>query len=303
MENNQEKSQHETTKRLRFPSRFGALTRKEKPSQSPRLDSIEKANKLGLPRIDTLSMKDEEIVDFNNEQNTKLISELAVKHAAAFLEKAFKKGNLEKNGDVSGLETLAYAVLPPLRGNIENIFKLATHDKLTGALNRVGLEWVIKEKLEAPKAVLLVDANYFKSVNDTFGHQRGDEVLKIMYEILIESLREGDELARIGGDEFVVILCNDSPESDKKDRRPQLEPQEIVEGAVARIKNITDNYLEKEENKELIDLGFGIAVGGIVWEEGVTYEEMLKEAEERMKENKEEQHEEKGNRRKTPASA
>lgn len=330
MENNkppQESSNYaELVRKLRFPLRLNTFSDEEKPTQGPRLDSIKKANKFGLSRIAALGMESGEVEEFNKEQSGKLMEEIAVKHATAFLKEVCKKGLLEdtqklrdavtlimnnlaktlleQGGDISNLEIYAFAVHPFLKDNIEELFKLATHDKLTGALNRFGLEWIMAEKLEAPKAVLLVDLTNFKAVNDKYDHQKGDEVLKMAYEILIESLREGDELARIGGDEFVVILCNDSPESDNKNRRSHLESPEIMEGAVARIKKITKDHLRWGENRELVEkTGFDIAVGGIVWQEGVTYEELLIEAEKRMIAHKGEQHTEEGSYRTTSTSA
>lgn len=326
MHKSQEYQSSKLPERLRFPSGFGVFTKKEKPSQGPRLDSIKEASELGLSRIAALSMENEEIDDFSKEQRSKLIQEIAVKHATAFLKEVCKRGLLEdtqklrdavslvmsnlaktlleQGGDISDLAKYAFAVHPFLEKHIEEVIYLASHDTLTGALNRFGLDWIKEEKLETPKAVLLVDLTNFKTVNDKYDHQKGDEVLKMACEILIESLRKGDELARIGGDEFVVILCNNSPDSDNKQRRSQLEPQEIVDGAIARIKKITDERLRKDENIELVDkTGLDIAVGGIIWEEGMTYEEMLKAAEKRMEENKKEQHKQKGNRRQTPALA
>jgi diguanylate cyclase (GGDEF)-like protein len=85
-------------------------------------------------------------------------------------------------------------------------------DTLTGALSRhtfsTRLEALLAEALAAhqPLALLLIDLDYFKSVNDGFGHQRGDEVLAEVGRRLRASLREVDQLFRYGGDEFVLLL-------------------------------------------------------------------------------------------------
>jgi diguanylate cyclase (GGDEF)-like protein len=95
---------------------------------------------------------------------------------------------------------------------------LSSIDTLTDVYNRFQFERTIKEKItEANRhdfklAVLFVDIDHFKSVNDTFGHHIGDELLKEITNRLKECLHEEDFIARIGSDEFVVLLSlvNDS---------------------------------------------------------------------------------------------
>ena len=92
----------------------------------------------------------------------------------------------------------------------------AEHDPLTGLINREALS-KIKEVLSDTAesiAYLIIDIDLFKSVNDKFGHIVGDEVLKKISEILSEQFRNTDYVARIGGDEFAVIMTKfgDSPE-------------------------------------------------------------------------------------------
>ena len=88
----------------------------------------------------------------------------------------------------------------------------ATHDALTGLANRRQFEYLLEQMLETAKAqgkhhaVLYVDLDQFKVVNDTCGHVAGDELLKQLALILQEEIRESDTLARLGGDEFGVLL-------------------------------------------------------------------------------------------------
>lgn len=86
------------------------------------------------------------------------------------------------------------------------------HDFLTGLMNRRRFEQELtREAVRAtrygnPSAVLLLDIDHFKGINDTFGHQAGDDVLKGVAGLLRERLRDTDLLARVGGDEFAVLL-------------------------------------------------------------------------------------------------
>lgn len=78
-------------------------------------------------------------------------------------------------------------------------------DPMTGQLNRAGFE-AAAASLQAPFGVILMDMNGFKAVNDTHGHQAGDELLRYAANRFASVLREGDCLARLGGDEFAVLL-------------------------------------------------------------------------------------------------
>jgi diguanylate cyclase (GGDEF)-like protein/PAS domain S-box-containing protein len=81
----------------------------------------------------------------------------------------------------------------------------ATHDVLTGLLNRTGLDEATRTGSELGQAVLLVDLDGFKAVNDEWGHEAGDQVLRTAAERLRAATRPTDLVARIGGDEFLVV--------------------------------------------------------------------------------------------------
>lgn len=89
---------------------------------------------------------------------------------------------------------------------------LANHDSLTGLLNRRGFQSRVEQQLvqmrtaEAHGALLLIDLDNFKDVNDTLGHMAGDELLKRVSMLMRETLRSVDVIARLGGDEFAFFL-------------------------------------------------------------------------------------------------
>ena len=89
---------------------------------------------------------------------------------------------------------------------------LAMHDGLTGLPNRVAFGELLNLALHGAKrkrdmvAVLFVDLDRFKLINDTLGHEAGDMLLKAIAQRLTDSVRSSDVVARLGGDEFVVLL-------------------------------------------------------------------------------------------------
>ncbi len=253
---------------------------------------------------------EKEINEPNNEKDVQTIKGLAVKHAVAFLEEAFEKGLiddseevrdavtlvmanlagmlLEQGGDVSDLDKYAYTMHPFLEENIKKVIHLATHDHLTDALNRFGLEWFIASNDEDPVALLAIDLDRFKKVNDEYGHNQGDIVLKEVNEVMQESLRDGDKVARTGGDEFTAVLCDNETDPTDGKRDDKKTPDEVIEGTIARIKQNLDNYLSLPGNAYLKKVGFYISVGGKVWEQDKSYEYLLHAADMEMMNKKKE---------------
>ncbi|CAA7619511.1 Putative diguanylate cyclase (GGDEF domain) with PAS/PAC sensor domain (fragment) [Magnetospirillum sp. LM-5] len=94
----------------------------------------------------------------------------------------------------------------------QRLTRLATTDSLTGLLNRRAFleagERMMADRGHKPLTVLMLDADRFKSVNDTHGHAVGDEVLKRLASIVATSARADDAVGRLGGEEFAVLLHN-----------------------------------------------------------------------------------------------
>jgi len=101
----------------------------------------------------------------------------------------------------------------------------AITDPLTGLYNRLALTQQLNhavarsQRSDEPLSLLLIDADYFKSYNDHFGHQVGDEALRQLAQVIRAAARESDVVARYGGEEFVVIL----PATDREGARTLAE--------------------------------------------------------------------------------
>ncbi|WP_287983670.1 diguanylate cyclase [Diaphorobacter sp.] len=97
-----------------------------------------------------------------------------------------------------------------LRLRADHLAKAATTDPLTGLTNRMGLTQGATQLLSegGTHALLLLDLDRFKPINDTYGHDAGDEVLRAVATRLQTHTRSGDIVARLGGDEFVVMLAH-----------------------------------------------------------------------------------------------
>jgi two-component system cell cycle response regulator len=97
------------------------------------------------------------------------------------------------------------------------MYESSVRDALTGAFNRkhfderIAAELSYAKRHAIPVTIAMLDLDHFKAVNDTWGHQAGDQVLQSVARILIEMLRQEDVFARYGGEEFVVIARGISP--------------------------------------------------------------------------------------------
>ncbi|MBN2870741.1 MAG: diguanylate cyclase [Campylobacterales bacterium] len=96
----------------------------------------------------------------------------------------------------------------------KRVEELAVRDRLTGLFNRLKLDEILEyemtktKRYNTPLSVIIIDVDHFKSVNDTYGHQVGDLVLKEVANILMSYGRKSDTVGRWGGEEFLIILPN-----------------------------------------------------------------------------------------------
>lgn len=125
--------------------------------------------------------------------------------------------------------------------------KNAITDKLTGALNRMAIEPVINIEYERAKrnkkpiSIILFDIDFFKKINDTYGHNTGDYVLKKTAEIVKRNTRKIDYLIRWGGEEFLILM----PETDL----------EFAVKVAEKLRVLVENYQFKDVGKVTISLG------------------------------------------------
>jgi diguanylate cyclase (GGDEF)-like protein/PAS domain S-box-containing protein len=144
-------------------------------------------------------------------------------------------------GDVIGIIGISHDVTS--RKEVEvKLRHDSTHDMLTGLYNRAFFEDELKRLSQEgrfPLTIVMADVNGLKSVNDTLGHDAGDHLIRLSAQIILNAFRAEDIVARIGGDEFAVIL----PEAGES----------VAEETVSRIKS------SPEIRSGRVSIAFGIA--------------------------------------------
>jgi diguanylate cyclase (GGDEF)-like protein/PAS domain S-box-containing protein len=125
----------------------------------------------------------------------------------------------DENGNVVGYGKVTRD-LTERRKFEEEIIYLSNHDMLTGLYNRMAFNEILKRELDKSNrnktsvALLMIDIDKFKNINDGFGHHMGDKLLILFAEQLQKCVRKVDFISRLGGDEFVIILPNIVNESN-----------------------------------------------------------------------------------------
>ncbi len=202
--------------------------------------------------------------------------------------------NKRKNGEVYWDDTLVSSV-KDIKGRITNfiaikedvtkqremdelLLKYATTDEMTGTLNRRSGMLMIERQIQIANksnqsfVILFMDINGLKTVNDTLGHDYGDELIKTAVGVLKESLRDSDAICRLGGDEFLVILTTvGASEADA-----------VLQRVMDKIEMINCTM----QHVFLISLSFGMAE--YVPGKNQTVDDLIREADENMYKNKSE---------------
>ncbi len=126
-----------------------------------------------------------------------------------------------------------------------------TEDFLTGSMNRRSLDSELEERIAAAAngqsfSAIMIDVDFFKDINDTFGHATGDDALRDVFSILNSCLRDDDRIARYGGDEFFVI----TPISER----------EYLEKCARRIRNRLWDFNDQSERPYKLSLSLGFDI-------------------------------------------
>ena len=182
---------------------------------------------------------------------------------------------LSPDSDLLGRLTGVAALAAPALQNGQLVDQLrykASHDGLTGLLNRVGFRHRIDAALnsvaggDGQVGLLFIDLNEFKRVNDVYGHEAGDELIRQSAARLHSICRGEDTVARLGGDEFAIILAD-------------VQRDEQVRAAERRVKEaFTDEF-----TIDGITLAVGASVGGGVWpKDGESVTDLVRHADAAM---------------------
>lgn len=140
-----------------------------------------------------------------------------------------------------------------LEQELEQVSELVREDQLTGALNRRGMEdtlereFKLADRAQAPLSVALLDIDNFKQLNDTLGHQGGDDALIHLTRVIKDALRPSDSVARYGGEEFLIIL-------------PDTSMQQAMETLERLQRELTKKFFLHNNERKLITFSAGVAL-------------------------------------------
>jgi diguanylate cyclase len=140
-----------------------------------------------------------------------------------------------------------------LEAELEQVSTLVHEDQLTGTLNRRGMDDAFErelaraDRLKSSLCVALLDVDNFKKLNDTLGHQAGDEALLHLVRVVKETLRPMDIIARFGGEEFVIIL-------------PDADLDEAISVMTRLQRELTKKFFLYKNQRVLITFSAGVAL-------------------------------------------
>ncbi len=147
----------------------------------------------------------------------------------------------------------AEARIKQLETELEQVSEMVHEDQLTGVLNRRGMDETFQKELHKadrsalPMCVALLDIDNFKKLNDTLGHQAGDQALVHLATVIKECLRPADTVARYGGEEFVIIL-------------PETPIKEGVEAVERLQRELTKKFFLNNNERILVTFSAGVAL-------------------------------------------
>lgn len=139
-----------------------------------------------------------------------------------------------------------------LEQELNQVSELVQQDQLTGALNRRGMDAAFEreatraDRSQHPLCVALLDIDNFKRLNDTLGHQAGDQALVHLSSVIKETLRPSDSVARYGGEEFIIIL-------------PEVGLEEAAATVERLQRELTKKFFLHENDRVLVTFSAGVA--------------------------------------------
>ena len=169
---------------------------------------------------------------------------------------AYYNKNKPKNFFIKELESIRYSLqmtFERLKKEQIELYKLSTIDPLSGLYNRLSLldklKWLTSKnnRDDTKFAIIFLDLDNFKDINDSMGHNFGDKILQEISKVLLYAVRENDIVSRIGGDEFVIVL-------------PEIEDELSVAEVAKRIKTELSNSAIVENFRYAITASMGITI-------------------------------------------
>ncbi len=170
---------------------------------------------LNLDDVLYLSSDNTETIDTNGRH---LVSYQLVLHKKDLGEIALIRRTRFSEKEQNFIEKVLIGLLSPLNNALDyqHALNLALHDPLTGVFNRLAMNSIVIREIELaqrnnnPLSMIALDIDFFKKVNDTYGHAFGDCVLKHLTECVKQCTRASDAMFRYGGEEFNLLLNNTS---------------------------------------------------------------------------------------------
>ena len=191
--------------------------------------------------------------------------------ARTIVERFLKTGKvkLDDYRFLSGKKDELTLLLSNLRDSIIN--QQHSFDALTGLINRKSIGLILEKnhaqaiRHNAPYTLAMIDIDYFKSINDTYGHLAGDEALKVLSHYFSTSLRDSDSVGRYGGEEFLILL--------------PMTPLDISAKILERIREQVSQLVTRYEG---VDIQLTISIGFSSFEMGKAVWEVVKEADQAL---------------------
>ena len=199
------------------------------------------------------------------------INKILVKPLEQLRQFAYYSTKVPPQFFIQELESIRYSLeltFKRLKEEQQELFNLSTKDPLSGLYNRLSLvekiNWLISKckRSNSRFALLFLDLDNFKNINDSRGHEFGDKVLQHVAKVLLQSVRDNDIVSRLGGDEFVIVL-------------PEIQDNDAILEVIYRIRDALNTPVVFDNYKYHITCSIGITIHP---KDGKDVTELLKNA-------------------------